>query len=303
MRVVVTPLLGVLVSFCLGVSCSRPADATELPKKPAPPWPQRFVPVAAVPKDLAGIVVLDAREAGDYAAGHLPGAVRADWKEYRDGLLTTGALPKDLDELARELSALGVDEGKRVLVCGAGREGWGEEGRLAWMLAYLGHPSVAVLDGGCLAWARAGRPLSRDKPRPTPGLFRARPRQELRTTKDEVARALTDPRVQLIDARSVEEYRGATPYLEARGGHIPGAVHLEFKRVLDDKSALKDKDALQRLLREAGLDLERPVIAYCTGGVRSALLVMALREAGIAAKNYDGSFWEWAKDDALPVEK
>lgn len=284
---------------------ARP-EGPKRPKGPAPAaalsWPSGFVQAEQVPAALAGVLVLDARAGGAFRAGHLPGAVRIDWTDYRDGVFTTGKLPRDLDAVAARLARLGVDGRTPVLVCGEGKEGWGEEGRIAWMLRYLGHPAVAVLDGGCLAWAKAGRPLTTETRSVPAGRFVARPVPDLRAEKADVVRALVDPVVQLVDARTLEEFHGRTPYFEARGGHIPGAVHLDYRALFDEEGRLLDEGRSSAQLIAAGLDVRRPMIVYCTGGVRSAQLVLALRERGVDARNYDGSFWEWAKDEALLVE-
>ena len=214
------------------------------------PWPQTFVSVGEVPLDLAGVTVLDARDDGPFKRGHIPHAQRADWTKFREGLFIGGRLPDDLSQVAHGLERLGVDDKKRVLVCGAALKGWGEEGRIAWLVMYLGHPAVAVLDGGCQAWTAAGRSFTTVRDDVTPHHFTAKPDERLR----------------------------------ARAG-----------------DRVKSAAALRQLLISAGIDPEKPVIAYCTGGVRSAFVVMALRSAGVDARNYDGSFWEWASDDKLPV--
>lgn len=165
----------------------------------APQFARPFVRAEQVPGTLIAaeggrITVLDARDEKAFRRGHLEGAVRVDWTQLRRGVLARrlpareGRLPEDLDELARDFAALGVDAERPVLVCGAGSSGWGEEGRIAWMLRYLGHKDVAVLDGGCQAWGRAGRPLVRTLTRPSRGRFLARPDEDLRASLAEVDR-------------------------------------------------------------------------------------------------------------------
>ncbi len=295
-----TRVWAVAMAFALPSTLSA-APATQTSRR----WPAPFVPVADVPVDpfANGIVILDARDGGAFSRGHIAGAQRVDWKDFRDGILTTGRLSDDVRKLGRKLERLGVDDGRRVLVCGAGRAGWGEEGRVAWMLRYLGHPAVGILDGGCDAWARAGRPTTTSTPRAKAGSFTIRIDSALRATKADVVDAVENRTAQLLDARSRAEFEGATPYFEARGGRIPGAKHLEFKNLITDESRVLGRDDVRALLESVGIDASRPVIVYCTGGVRSALATEALRAAGVDARNYDGSFWEWAKDRDLSVER
>ena len=264
------------------------------------PWPQTFVSVGEVPLDLAGVTVLDARDDGPFKRGHIPHAQRADWTKFREGLFIGGRLPDDLSQVAHGLERLGVDDKKRVLVCGAALKGWGEEGRIAWLVMYLGHPAVAVLDGGCQAWTAAGRSFTTVRDDVTHHHFTAKPDERLRARAGDLVQAMGG-KSQVLDVRTTEEFNGKTSYFEARGGHIPGAVHVDHSAVFGVDGRVKSAAALRQLLISAGIDPEKPVIAYCTGGVRSAFVVMALRSAGVDARNYDGSFWEWASDDKLPV--
>ena len=277
------------------------------------PWPTRFVSVDEVPASLVdddgrAVTVLDARPRAAYAAGHLPGAARVDWMKLRDGRLRTGRVDDDVERLARKLARLGVDDARRVLVVGA-RPSWGEDARVAWTLLYLGHRAVAVLDGGVDAWTRAGRPLvvdglvARVRRRLARAAATCTPRVDpsWRARKSDVVAATNGGGAQIVDARTRAEHDGATPYFEARGGRIPGAVHLPHDALLDDEGRVR-ADVVD-VLRARGVDPARPVLAYCTGGVRSAFAALALRAHGVDARNYDGSFWEWSADRALPVAR
>lgn len=271
-------------------------------------WPSAFVTAVQVPihmrtADGRAITVLDARDRSAYRRGHIPGSQHAPWTRYRAGWFRSGRLPEDLDKLARSLAKLGVDDRRPVLVCGEARQGWGEEGRIAWMLRYLGHAEVAILSGGCGAWQKANRPFTRDIQSPVSGRFTARPRRELRAFKEDVVAAMTNDSVQLLDVRTRAEFGGATPYLEPRGGHIPSAKNVPFSEFLDSRGHAKHGTALERLIAETGLVWEKPLITYCTGGVRSALVTEILRNAGLSAANYDASFWEWSADRSLPVKQ
>lgn len=267
-----------------------------------------FVGVAgAVRLMQAGAVVLDARGSG-YLLAHLPAAQAVDWRDYRDGWGRTGRLHPDAGAMAGRLARLGVDAGRPVLVYGEGAQGFGEEGRIAWLLLYLGHQQVYLLDGGLAAWRGEGRPIERGPTlrSPRPGTFPPQVQAALRADRAAVQRTLgTAPeRPILVDVRSEAEWHGATPYFEARGGRIPGARWLEWVRLLDPSGKLKSDEVLGRELSQLGLqDRGHEIIVYCTGGVRSAFVVMVLKKLGYTrVRNYDGSFWEWAADRSLPVE-
>ena len=236
-----------------------------------------------------------------------------------------GRLPDDLDALSSELALLGIDDSRPVLVYGDVQDGWGEDGRIAWMLRHLGHPEVAVLDGGVDAWRRAGGRLTADAPVPIRGTFTLRVDGALRASITDVAAAGVNADVVgagapvsaaagasaranalgtvLLDTRSDAEWNGGWKYLPPRRGRIPGAVHLHWRDLLAPDGTLDRSPAVFARLRAVGITPERPVIAYCVGGVRSAWVTLALHELGFRdVRNYDGSWYEWSADRSRPVE-
>ncbi|MEO8197249.1 MAG: rhodanese-like domain-containing protein [Thermoanaerobaculia bacterium] len=259
----------------------------------------------AQPSELAArpagsVTILDARSTSEYRRGHVPGATAIDWTDFRDGWWRTGKLPEDLAALASNLGRYGVDDARPVVVYGNARDGWGEEGRIAWMLAYLGHPEVSILDGGWPAWLEAGLPVSRSSESARPGHFVARPVAGLRASAEDVE-AMRQGAGTVLDVRTAAEWDGATPHFEPRGGHVPGAIHLEWKDLLDARGRLDPALARARL-RAAGVDPARPVITYCTAGVRAGEAWVLLRALGYAdVRNYDGSWYDWSADERRPV--
>jgi thiosulfate/3-mercaptopyruvate sulfurtransferase len=252
-----------------------------------------------------GAVVLDARDGGDFRRGHLPGAQRIDWKDTRDGWGRTGRLGDDDAELARRLGALGVDDQRPVLVVGAANQGWGEEGRIAWMLQYLGLREVDILDGGFRAWSAAGRPVETgggaDPPRRS---FVPRRQAALRAELPDVERWSREGGAVLLDVRTRNEWDGATPYFEPRGGHIPNARHLPWTNLLDGSGAVLSAESIAAQLAPLGIGPRTPVVVYCTGGVRSAFVWAVLRASGYTdVKNFDGSFYQWSKERRLPIAR
>lgn len=248
-------------------------------------------------------IVLDAR-GNDAEAPYLPSARPIDWKDLRDGWGRTGRLD-ELSDLQTAFRKLGVQANRPVLVYGAFGKGWGEEGRIWWTLRYLGHSQVYVLNGGISSWVQAGHP-TRNKPAEAPrtSAWRVEVHKKLRVDDKATNRARGRPEAKILDTRSREEYLGATPYWSYRGGHIPGARHFDFRRLIGADGQLLPPQALKARFMALGLRPEHRIIAYCTGGVRSAFMVAALMQAGYTnVANYDGSWWEWASQEDLPASK
>lgn len=270
------------------------------PSEPPARAPVRIVDVRGAAALVArGATVLDARDASAYAQGHLPGAQLYSWQAMVGQGSVQRRICSDADAVAQALAALGVDSHRPALVYGAGDAGWGEEGHAAWLLALLGHEDVALLDGGFAAWRLAGRPVVTATAVPRVGRFEPRVRREWIATRDEVARAR-----QLVDVRSALEFAGATPFGEPRGGHIPGARHLDWRMLLDESGRIRSSAWISRILADAGIDPTQEIVTYCTAGVRSAFVTVVLAARGVRhVRNYDGSLNEWASDPSAPLER
>ena len=208
----------------------------------------------------------------------------------------------DSSQLFPRVRALGLPASRPVVVVGSA-DGWGEEGRIGWMLVFLGSESVALLDGGFEAWRALGgaaveRGFAGEASAP-PGDFEPSP-QPGRRIRAEALRDLLASRPVLLDARTPEEFAGRRLTGQARGGRLPGArlVPLAALRTRDGRYISADA-----LAAVAGpFPGDRPVVTYCTGGVRSALLAVLLEaRLGVVAANYDGSLWGWSSREELPM--
>ena len=244
--------------------------------------------------DRDDVVVVDVRSKMAFlASGHISRAVAATWHEFSDpssGI--KGLLDTDLGRLESKLGALGISRERQVFVYSNPFDNWGDEGRMYWMLTYLGHPNVRVLDGGWIKWSAEMRRFECGPAAPRAAVFKAQVNPSVMTVKAEV-RAIVGaphPDTVLADARTPEEYSGSVQQGIARGGHIPSAINVSWNQFFNPDGTVKPIGQIRAILEKEGLSPEKEVICYCTGGVRSAWLYFILKLAGYdRVKNYPGS--------------
>ncbi|HHL40692.1 MAG TPA: hypothetical protein ENJ37_09320 [Deltaproteobacteria bacterium] len=233
--------------------------------------------------------ILDARPPRLWRAGHIPGSWNFYWEELtRTDSRGVPYRPLEAGELAARLGAMGIDEDTPVAVYGDADRSWGGEGWVIWVLASMGHRApLRLVDGGVSAWRAAGGELTTAAP--AAGLeksYTVRPRVELDISTEELEEGLEN--FSVVDTRSTFEWlRGA----------VPGAAHISWKRFFSGRHRRPlDAAALRALLRSGGVDLSRPVVYYCAGGVRSAWAWLVHTLAGLPpARNYEGGYEAWKR--------
>lgn len=240
-----------------------------------------------------------------YAEGHLPGALfmhlDRDLSGPTNGRNGRHPLP-DPTVLAGKLGALGISRRTQVVVYDDA--GGMMAGRLWWLLRWLGHDDVAVLDGGITQWIREGRPLSTDVPKLPATVFTPDVRDWAVTANDVLA-DLDARTFCLIDARGPDRFRGENETLDPVGGHIPGARNRFFRDNLDADGLFRPAAELRRefLALLAGVDPAQAVM-QCGSGVTACHNLLAMEIAGLhGAKLYAGSWSEWCSDPARPVAR
>jgi thiosulfate/3-mercaptopyruvate sulfurtransferase len=267
------------------------------------------VPTLAANLDHPDWAVFDCRfdlakpEAGRaaYAEGHIPGARFADLEADLSGPVTPASgrhpLP-DPDQLAARLGAWGVDRMVQVVVYDADIGAYAA--RLWWLLRWLGHDAVALLDGGLRAWTEAGGALTTALPERAPRRFTAEVDSRLEVP---IAALRAGGQGPLIDARTAERFRGEAEPIDPVAGRIPGAVNLPLAGNLDPRGRFLPAAELRaRYAATLGAAAPEGAIHYCGSGVSACHNVLAMEHAGLhGSRLYVGSWSEWIRDPSRPV--
>ncbi|KIP13640.1 rhodanese-like domain protein [Burkholderia sp. MSHR3999] len=239
-----------------------------------------------------------------YAAGHIPGAqylhLDRDLSGRKTGTNGRHPLPTR-DALVATLVDRGLNQGQQVVAYDA--QGGSYAARLWWLLRWLGHDSVAVLDGGLQAWQAAGQPLTTETQHPSRGDFRAQAPLESTVDAQAVLANLTSHARVVIDARAADRYRGENETIDPVGGHIPGARNRFFKDNLAADGRFKTGHELRETFSAllAGTEPNLAIL-QCGSGVTACHNALAMEIAGLhGASLYPGSWSEWCADPSRPI--
>ncbi len=260
----------------------------------------------------ASLVVVDVRSSladpdygrNAYAAGHIPGAVYADLNldlsDPPGGGRGRHPLP-DVETIATMLGRLGISNASNV-VAYDDTDGM-YASRLWWMLKFVGHDRVAVLDGGMTKWISEQRAVSAEAPAPAPVEFVASPRYEMLASAAEVGSMREDPSRLLLDSRAPDRFRGENETIDPVGGHIPGARNRFFKLNVRADGTMRSVSELAEDFRHVlGAVTPESTVVYCGSGVTACQNLLAMAHAGLTgAKLYAGSWSEWISEPGRPI--
>lgn len=265
-------------------------------------WAQDVISVDAFMKiqNNANVVLVSTRNYDDYAKVHIEGAIHINHKdlykaEPKSTLKTAG-------EIAKILGDKGISNTNTIVLYDDGSGKY--SGRMYWILKYLGAKDVKLLDGHMKAWRMARKPVTKNPVKRKATTFEVNLNNAAIAAIAQVKKASQSSGSVIVDVRSPEEYSGLKES-ELPKGHIPSAINLEFKSVLNAKSQLKSKEELQTLFNAAGITKDKEIILYCESSVRAGIVYLALTSALTYpnVKVYDGALFEWAASKNSIVQK
>jgi thiosulfate/3-mercaptopyruvate sulfurtransferase len=266
------------------------------------------MPPLVIPSELARDLesprpplVIDLRPVEEYCESHLPGAVHLDLF----GISSIDTDPAPLTAfvwiIEHLLASRGVSNDRTVVVYDD--TSGIRAARAFWFLEFFEHPDVRILDGGFSAWSRLGLPVTTKAVKPRATTWTGNRNAAILAGWRDVYERLGHNRTIILDTRSDGEYCG-TNVRAARGGAVPGAVHLEWTNNLGPDGAFKPLEELRAMYERVGVTPDREVITYCQGGYRAAHSYLALRLLGYPrVRNYIGSWKEWGDRLELPIER
>ncbi len=246
------------------------------------------------------IRVLDAENGENFNRAHLPGALNLYFMDLEDAEENAKTGQPIFPQLAAsKFGALGLTRDADVVVYDSG------DGRAAsavwYILRYLGHDRVRILDGGFRKWLKEGRAVTQETVKSAKATYVPKPRSDWAVRTDSLAK----PGALLLDARGLAEFSGKDNGGARQGGHIPNARSFPWSQLSGESATFKPAEAMKKSLLDAGITPDKEIVTYCNGGLgRSTFLFAALQLLGYdKVRVYPGSWVEWASDPARPIER
>jgi len=250
----------------------------------------------------ANTLIVDLCKDETYIQSHIPGAVHLQYPRIIHVEKPVMGLLPDMEILNSVLSSIGITKDTHVIAYDD--EGGGKACRLLWTLDVIGHRHYSLLNGGLHAWANEGHVLDSTPVTPSPTEYGPCEIKQGIADKDYVLNSIANPASILLDSRSIEEYTGTKRFAE-RGGHIPGAVNLDWMLTMDKQRNLRllPDDELTQQLKTLGVTPDKEIILYCQTHHRSSHTYIMLKNLGYSnLKGYPGAWSEWGNLSDTPIE-
>jgi len=297
-------VLSMVIAGC--ASKEQPGATAPVTSSEGSAFEGKYLVNAEYVKSVAGndnVLLIDARGEDAAKEGTIEGAIAIKWQmlaamEGKPGDPMWGTILEPA-ALSETLSNLGISKDKEIIVFGAAQNGWGDEGRITWELIAAGFENAKMVDGGLASLTNAGLNIVKGAAVPIPAEVVV---SEINNSHNINTDALVDDydSYKVVDVRANEEYEGQVLYGEAKGGHLPKALHIKFTDLFVEDGTLKSNEDITKIFTEAGLSKNDKIVTYCTAGIRSAYMQLVLEMNGFEnTYNYDESFYRWSAVNEL----
>lgn len=248
----------------------------------------------------ARICLVDLRSAEAFAAGHIPGAVHGNAALLNRAEPPTGGLMPEPDAVNSLLAQIGANLGDQIIAYDGGKET--AAARFVWVLDAYGYEVGSWLSGGFKDWQAQGLPVTTESIAVSPGDLELSLIGDNVISADQLMQMLDEDSVKILDVRTPGEFAG-TDVRSARGGHVPGASHIEWTSQLDENGRMLPDEILEAQLEKAGIKPDDTVIVYCQTHQRSAVTYVALKNLGFSdVRALDGAWSNWGNRTDTPIE-
>lgn len=249
--------------------------------------------------NLENLLIVDLSKRSLFDEAHIPGAVHVDPREIIIGTPPAPGKLASLEQLESLFARIGYSPDKHIVAYDD--EGGGWAGRFIWTLDTISHSKSSYLNGGIHAWIAAEGQTTAEMPAVTATSVSLEISNQFTATMEEILASLDHEDVRIWDARSTEEFLGEKK-LSTRGGHIPGAINLDWLDTMDREDAFRIRSNIKEILANLGLTQDKQIITHCQSHHRSGLTYLIGKSLGYNIRAYPGSWSEWGNNPDTPVE-